>query len=189
MGYSMTTERYHYVQWHNWDNDAELAGEQIAVELYDHQVDPDENINIAGHRRHSKPTIQNLSNRWVNNLELVGRLQDPTGNLPCLAPNAIDQSHIESSKATMLTHNIVQHFNWLTLSLYRITIRVFIAGCLDDPASEPINLTQRTPKFIETTCRQNVSTDLDFAQMEQVSTPILCLRADILWEFLINILQ
>jgi arylsulfatase A-like enzyme len=54
MGYSMTTERYHYVQWHDWDNGAELAGEQIAVELYDHQVDPDENFNIAGHRRHSE---------------------------------------------------------------------------------------------------------------------------------------
>ena len=42
IGYSMTTERYHYVQWHHWDNDAELAGKQVAVELYDHQIDPDE---------------------------------------------------------------------------------------------------------------------------------------------------
>ena len=48
MGYSMVTPRYHYVQWHTWDNDQHLAGEQVAVELYDNQIDPDENVNIAG---------------------------------------------------------------------------------------------------------------------------------------------
>ena len=38
---------YHYIQWHDWDNKAERAGKQVAVELYDHQVDPDENVNIS----------------------------------------------------------------------------------------------------------------------------------------------
>jgi iduronate 2-sulfatase len=48
MGYSMVTERYHYVEWRHWDNDRKLAGEVAAVELYDNQADPDENRNIAG---------------------------------------------------------------------------------------------------------------------------------------------
>ncbi len=50
MGFSMTTEQYHYVQWHTWNQAKELAGEQVAVELYDLQGDPDENNNIAGQR-------------------------------------------------------------------------------------------------------------------------------------------
>ena len=53
MGYSMVTPRYHYVQWHTWDNDQHVAGEQVAVELYDNQVDPDENVNIAGRPAHA----------------------------------------------------------------------------------------------------------------------------------------
>ena len=48
MGYSMITSRYHYVQWQAWDNDQHVASEQAAVELYDNQTDPDENVNIAG---------------------------------------------------------------------------------------------------------------------------------------------
>jgi len=48
MGYSMVTSRYHYVQWHTWDNDRQVAGEQVAVELYDNEVDPQENTNLAG---------------------------------------------------------------------------------------------------------------------------------------------
>ncbi len=54
IGYSMTTERYHYIQWHDWDDETEQAGKQVAVELYDHQVDPDENVNIAGQRDHAE---------------------------------------------------------------------------------------------------------------------------------------
>ena len=53
MGYSITTKRYHYVQWQDWDNDAERAGQQVAVELYDHHNDRHENTNIAGHREHA----------------------------------------------------------------------------------------------------------------------------------------
>lgn len=54
IGYSMTTERYHYVQWHDWDQDTEQAGKQVAVELYDHQVDPDENTNIENLKGNSQ---------------------------------------------------------------------------------------------------------------------------------------
>jgi iduronate 2-sulfatase len=47
MGYSMVTERYHYVEWHTWDNDRKLKGELAAVELYDNRADPAENVSIA----------------------------------------------------------------------------------------------------------------------------------------------
>ena len=41
MGYSMRTDRYRYTQWVRWDNQ-----EVVARELYDHQVDPKETINM-----------------------------------------------------------------------------------------------------------------------------------------------
>jgi len=46
MGYSITTERYHLVEWHTWDHIEGLAGEIVAHELYDLQEDVDENVNI-----------------------------------------------------------------------------------------------------------------------------------------------
>jgi len=47
MGYSMTTDRYHYVEWYFWDNTEKERGEFVVAELYDHQVDPQENKNLA----------------------------------------------------------------------------------------------------------------------------------------------
>ncbi len=42
MGYSMLTDRWHYVRWMNWG-----TKEFAATELYDRQADPDENVNLA----------------------------------------------------------------------------------------------------------------------------------------------
>jgi arylsulfatase A-like enzyme len=42
MGYSMRTDRYRFTRWQNKD------GSAAAVELYDHQKDPKENVNVAG---------------------------------------------------------------------------------------------------------------------------------------------
>ena len=42
MGYSMRTDRYRYTEWQN------KQGEAVARELYDHETDPDENVNVAG---------------------------------------------------------------------------------------------------------------------------------------------
>ena len=47
MGYSMVTERWHYVEWRAWDNESKTAGDLAAVELYDNAADPDENVNVA----------------------------------------------------------------------------------------------------------------------------------------------
>ncbi len=43
MGYSLRTEAYHYVAWMNW-----ATGAYVAYELYDHRIDPGENVNLAG---------------------------------------------------------------------------------------------------------------------------------------------
>ncbi|MBL7113781.1 MAG: DUF4976 domain-containing protein [Bacteroidales bacterium] len=48
MGYSMVTSKYHYVEWYHWDDGKKVAYDQVGMELYDNQVDPEENINIAG---------------------------------------------------------------------------------------------------------------------------------------------
>lgn len=60
MGYSMVTPRYHYVEWRNWDDDKKISGELAATELYDLQVDPDENVNIAI-RQENAEVIHRLS--------------------------------------------------------------------------------------------------------------------------------
>ncbi|MEA3403076.1 MAG: sulfatase [Armatimonadota bacterium] len=53
MGYSMRTDRYRYTQWQGED-------EVVAQELYDHQEDPGENVNLAG-RPESAGVVQELS--------------------------------------------------------------------------------------------------------------------------------
>lgn len=42
MGYAVRTDRYRYVAWINQE-----TGQLTASELYDHQTDPDENVNLA----------------------------------------------------------------------------------------------------------------------------------------------
>jgi iduronate 2-sulfatase len=48
MGYSLLTDRYHYVRWVHWQTKKE-----VARELYDREHDPDENTNLAGDPRHA----------------------------------------------------------------------------------------------------------------------------------------
>jgi arylsulfatase A-like enzyme len=47
MGYGMRTERYHYIEWYYWDNENKIPLDYVTCELYDHSVDPEENLNIA----------------------------------------------------------------------------------------------------------------------------------------------
>ncbi len=46
MGYTIRTDRYRYVEWYEWDK-SNTKGALTDRELYDHQDDPGENINIA----------------------------------------------------------------------------------------------------------------------------------------------
>jgi len=47
MGYSMRTDRYRFTRWQH-----RKTGEVVATELYDHQEDPEENVNLAGRSEH-----------------------------------------------------------------------------------------------------------------------------------------
>ena len=49
MGYSMTTDSYHLVEWYVWDDDKGMRKEFMARELYNHRIDPEESENIAGY--------------------------------------------------------------------------------------------------------------------------------------------
>ena len=48
MGYSVRTEGYRYVTWVNWD-----TRELVARELYDHETDPGETVNLADRPEHA----------------------------------------------------------------------------------------------------------------------------------------
>ncbi len=59
MGYSMRTDRYRYTQWLPRDGGRPSVGHEyvppnglVASELYDHQTDPQENVNLANRPRH-----------------------------------------------------------------------------------------------------------------------------------------
>jgi iduronate 2-sulfatase len=50
MGYSMRTDRYRFTRWVHRDDQTKVD----AVELYDHQTDPRENVNIANDPKHAE---------------------------------------------------------------------------------------------------------------------------------------
>ena len=47
MGYSINTEKYHYIEWYSWDHKTGTRGELTDIELYDSVNDPHETANIA----------------------------------------------------------------------------------------------------------------------------------------------
>ncbi len=47
MGYTVRTDRYRYVEWYKWIKEDKTKGAFITRELFDHNNDPDENVNIA----------------------------------------------------------------------------------------------------------------------------------------------
>jgi iduronate 2-sulfatase len=47
MGYSVNTQKYHYIAWHTWDNKSGTKGELVGEELYDTTNDPTERYNVA----------------------------------------------------------------------------------------------------------------------------------------------
>jgi iduronate 2-sulfatase len=58
MGYTMRTDRYRLVVW--VDDRARRREEPIAIELYDHSNDPNENVNLAADPAHAN-LIRKLS--------------------------------------------------------------------------------------------------------------------------------
>jgi iduronate 2-sulfatase len=55
MGYSVRTERYHYIEWIDVK-----TKEAVALELYDHSEDPYELTNLAG-QKEKRSTVKRLS--------------------------------------------------------------------------------------------------------------------------------
>ena len=71
MGYSITTERYHLVEWHTWNYDTKKAGDIVANELFDLQEDQYENENIYDQANYG------LKNDLVNQLHAGWRKAVP----------------------------------------------------------------------------------------------------------------
>ena len=59
MGYSMRTDRYRLTRWVHRDEPSKVD----AVELYDHQTDPQENTNIAGVAENAR-LLADLTRKW-----------------------------------------------------------------------------------------------------------------------------
>ncbi len=57
MGYSMRTDRYRFTVWVDRGDHSKVE----AVELYDHQVDPQENVNVAGE---NAAVVKGLMEKW-----------------------------------------------------------------------------------------------------------------------------
>jgi hypothetical protein len=56
MGYAMRTDRYRYVEWLD-----QKTRETKGRELYDHQADPGENVNLAGGQAGQQELVSQLS--------------------------------------------------------------------------------------------------------------------------------
>ena len=59
MGYSMRTERYRFTVWLHRDDPGKVAD----IELYDHQIDPQENLNVAKSPAH-RELLEQLMAQW-----------------------------------------------------------------------------------------------------------------------------
>jgi arylsulfatase A-like enzyme len=59
MGYSMRTERYRFTVWLHRDDPGKVAD----IELYDHQADPQENLNVAKSPAH-RELVEQLMAQW-----------------------------------------------------------------------------------------------------------------------------
>ncbi|MEL7120967.1 MAG: hypothetical protein AAFO07_16055 [Bacteroidota bacterium] len=57
ISYSMQTNRYRYTEWYKGTTD-----ELVARDLFDHETDPDENVNIAN-LKENEGLVEKLSKR------------------------------------------------------------------------------------------------------------------------------
>ena len=68
MGYAIRTDQYRYVEWYKWNKEEKIKGEYLSNELFDHFVDPQENINIAS-KSENKKTVKLLSEQLKKSWE------------------------------------------------------------------------------------------------------------------------
>ena len=62
MGYSINTDKHHYIEWYSWDHKKGLRGELKNTELYHRINDPNEMVNIANDDSQVR-IVEDLSNR------------------------------------------------------------------------------------------------------------------------------
>ncbi|WP_158973472.1 sulfatase [Cellulophaga sp. L1A9] len=69
MGYSMNTEKYHYIEWYGWNEKTGTKKAFVSAELYDSENDAFETINLAKNENYTK-VISALSKQllagWEN---------------------------------------------------------------------------------------------------------------------------
>ncbi|MGQ1785336.1 sulfatase [Saccharicrinis sp. GN24d3] len=71
MGYAIRTDRYRYVEWYGWNKKEKKKGELLNRELFDHQTDPKENMNLANvveYKKIVQALSQQLNLGWRNAL-------------------------------------------------------------------------------------------------------------------------
>jgi iduronate 2-sulfatase len=60
MGYTIRTDQYRYVEWYSWNKEEKKKDEFLSYELFDHNIDPQENKNLANDAKH-KGTVELIS--------------------------------------------------------------------------------------------------------------------------------
>ncbi|MDA9961529.1 sulfatase [Opitutales bacterium] len=71
MGYTMRTDRYRLV---SWQDHRDMKAEPLFIELYDHQTDPQETVNVAvNHPRKVQALLKQLKEGWIGNMPKAGK--------------------------------------------------------------------------------------------------------------------
>ncbi|MFP6893109.1 MAG: sulfatase [Opitutales bacterium] len=71
MGYTMRTNRYRLV---SWQDHRDMKAEPLFIELYDHQTDPQETVNVAvNHPRKVQALLKQLKEGWIGNIPKAGK--------------------------------------------------------------------------------------------------------------------
>ena len=71
MGYSVRTDRFHYIEWYIWDNKNHIPIDSVSAELYDHRVDPYEKLNRIDEIDYNDDIYQ-LKLHLKKNFEMIG---------------------------------------------------------------------------------------------------------------------
>ena len=93
MGYTMRTDRYRYTEWprfHKNPNYKPNWNELYGIELYDHELDPEENHNIA-----FKPEMKTKVKEYSDLLHKGWRNALPSSKFTSTAPNIDKGVHID----------------------------------------------------------------------------------------------
>jgi arylsulfatase A-like enzyme len=72
MGYSMRTDRYRFTRWVGRADHSKVD----AIELYDHQADPQENVNVASDPKNAE-LVARLTEQWLKGWRGAAQVATP----------------------------------------------------------------------------------------------------------------